>query len=116
MAMQAIDNQIEREIGRRSPSDREEHGVQKWEPFQTRIERTASFLLNSLGDQSVQIDSLLVFSQAFAKTLNLLVADLGEEGLGELRSRYMSESLASIARDIGSAQRLLKESSGPELN
>ena len=80
--MRAIDNQIAREL-QRSPAEREQHGVQKWEPFQERTERLVTFLLNQLGDETVGLDALLVLSQATSKALTLLTEDMGEDGLGK---------------------------------
>ncbi|NDC36853.1 MAG: hypothetical protein EBZ48_02240, partial [Proteobacteria bacterium] len=50
--LSAIDTQIAREM-QRTPAEREEHGVQKWEPYQKRVELIVSRVLNSLGDQEV---------------------------------------------------------------
>ncbi|MCB0359421.1 MAG: hypothetical protein KDD44_07285, partial [Bdellovibrionales bacterium] len=61
MAMQALDRQVARAM-QRDPAERDVHGVQKWEPLQERIERVSSFLLNSLGEQEIQLDSLLVLA------------------------------------------------------
>ncbi len=112
-AMRALDNQIARAM-QRSPSEREAHGVQKWEPIATRVENVCAFVLNSLGDEDVTLDSLLVLSQAMAKSLALVVDDLGLEGLGEIRSGYVSSALESIAEDASRTLRGL--TGGAEVN
>ena len=109
-AMSAVDKQVAREM-QRSPAELEVHGVQKWEPYQKRIEFISSFILNLLGDDKVQLDSLLVFSQAFAKTLALVIEDLGEEGLGKLRSDYALAATENIAKDCFKTTQVLKNTS-----
>ena len=112
-AMRALDNQIARAM-QRSPSEREVHGVQKWEPISTRVENVCAFVLNSLGDEDVTLDSLLVLSQAMAKSLALVVDDLGAEGLGAMRTGYVSSALERIADDASRTLRGL--SGGVEVN
>jgi hypothetical protein len=97
-AMKSLDSQIARAM-QRTPSEREVHGVQKWEPYETRVENLTAFLLNELGDNSVSLDSLLVLSQAFTKALRLACDDLGRGGLGAVRSSYCIDALQKIARD-----------------
>lgn len=96
-ALQAIDNQIAREM-QRSPADREVHGVLKWEPFETRIERVSAYLLSIFGED-IQLDSLMVLSQALVKTLALVVEDCGREGLGDIRARYIERAAEGLVRD-----------------
>ena len=105
--MAAIDNQVAREM-QRTPAEREEHGVQKWEPYQKRIEIIVTALLNALGDQEIQLDSVLVFSQALSKTLLLVIEDLGADGLGKLRAAYCREAAERIASDTDRALKMLK--------
>lgn len=97
-AMKAIDNQIARAM-QRSPAAREVHGVQKWEPFTSRVEGIAAFLLQELGDTNVGLDSLLVCAQAFAKALQLVCDDLGPDGLGDIRASYCLVAMRNITRD-----------------
>ena len=99
IALRALDNQILREVSKRSPADRDDQGVQKWEPIDTRVENVCSYVLNLLGEDVVKLDSLLVFAQAFPKILQMVVAELGEEGLGKVRSQYCIEALKRIAED-----------------
>ncbi|MBN8548079.1 MAG: hypothetical protein J0M12_02060 [Deltaproteobacteria bacterium] len=106
-AMSAIDKQVAREM-QRTPAELDVHGVQKWEPYQKRIEFITSFVLNMLGDEKVQLDSLLVFAQAFAKSLALVVEDLGEEGLGKLRTEYALAATENIAKDCFKTTQQLK--------
>jgi hypothetical protein len=98
LAMKAIDNQVARAL-QRTPSEREDLGVQKWEPYETRIEHVTAFILNELGDNSVSIDSLLVLSQSFTKALRLISEDLGIAGLGNVRSAYCVDAMQKIRRD-----------------
>ena len=97
-AMKAIDNQIARAM-QRTPAERESQGVQKWEAYSTRVEGIASFILQEVGDSEVGLDSVLVCAQAFTKALQLLVDDLGEEGLGKIRAAYCLDAMNKIERD-----------------
>ncbi|MFN8389054.1 MAG: hypothetical protein U0136_02040 [Bdellovibrionota bacterium] len=106
-AMQALDNQIARAM-ERTPAEREAHGVQKWEPITERIERVCVFLMNALGDDEVKLDSLVILSQAFAKALTLVTDDLGEEGLGKLRTAYCLNAFEQIAADAERGRAALK--------
>ncbi len=112
-AMKAIDNQIAREM-QRNPAQRDEYGVQKWEPFQRKIEQMTSFLLNCLGDTEVDLDSLLIMSQAMTKALAMAIEDLGIDGLGKIRTDYCVAAMESIERDALNA--LSRIGSGPELS
>ncbi len=104
--MQALDNQIARAT-ERSPSQREVHGVQKWQPIEERVERTCAFVLDLLGDDQVKLDSLLVLAQSYTKALSLLVEELGPEGLGELRARYSLSAGERISRDARRVEQVL---------
>lgn len=106
-ALQAIDNQIAREVGSRSPAEREEHGVQKWEPLVTRVERICGFILDKFGENELDLDGIVVLSQALTKTLQLLYEELGEEGLGKVRFNYCTTALEEIEK---SASRGLRTS------
>ena len=105
-AMQAIDNQIAREM-LRSPSELDEHGVQKWEPFMKRIESVSVLVLNALGEQEIQLDSILVLAQALSKSLQLVIEDLGQEGLGNVRTDYCLSALDKISKDMHRALQFL---------
>ena len=105
-ALKALDNQIAREMQRDAKS-RDLQGSQKWEPYQTRIERLCSFLLNSLGEQTIDLDGVIVLAQTFSKTLSLVSADLGEDGLGQVRSEYVRSTFEHLERDAESAKRSL---------
>ena len=106
-AMIAIDKQVRREM-QRTPAQRDELGVDKWEPYQKRIERISSFVLNALGSNDVQIDSLLVLSQAMTKAMALVAEDLGLEGLGEVRAEYSRTAFEKIAEDARRSLRILR--------
>ncbi len=97
-AMKSIDNQIARAM-QRSPAEREVHGVQKWEEYESRVEYIAAFLLQEVGDTNLGLDSLLVCAQAFTKALRLVCEDLGDEGLGKLRAAYCRDAMEKIERD-----------------
>lgn len=96
--MRAIDNQIARAL-QRTPSERDVHGVQKWEPYETRVEHLTAFILNQLGDETASLDSLFVLSQAFTKALRLASEDLGSEGLGSMRTAYCIDAMEKIQLD-----------------
>lgn len=114
-AMKAIDRQVEREM-QRTPAEREQHGVQKWEPYRTRIEKICELFLNSVGDEEFSLDSILVLAQASAKSLSLLVEDLEEAGLGNVRTRYCLEARRLISHDMDRIQEILKGSGEETLN
>ncbi len=105
-ALQAIDTQIAREM-QRNPEKLEAHGVQKWEPYQTRIEGIAAFLIDQVNDGEIQLDSLIVMSQAVVKGLEIILSDLGEEGLGEVRSNYCRAAMEFVAATAESAKQQL---------
>ena len=98
-AMRSLDVQIARAL-ERSPAEREEKGVQKWEPIAQRVETVCSFLLDRLGDDEVRLDSVVVLAQSFAKLLTLVADDLGSEGLGAMRTSYCLAAADSIERDL----------------
>ena len=107
LLMQALDSQIARDL-ERSPVEREVHGVQKWKPYDERVERLAGFVLEALGDNEVGLDSLLVCARAFAKSLQLAVEELGVEGLGELRTAYCFAALEDLSRTSETGLQALK--------
>jgi len=110
-AMQGIDKQILREVSTRSPAEKEEHGVQKWEPIEKRVEYLSGFVLNELGEGTVGIDSLLVMSQAFALALQMVAEDLGEEGLGEVRTTYLKTAFEQLERSAFRGRQALSSAS-----
>jgi len=112
-ALQALDRQVAREM-QRTPAEREAKGVRKWEPLERRVENVTSFVLNSIGEELVTLDSILIVAQSFAKSLYLIAEELGHEGLGEIRSQYCRGAVESIAQDMSRAETLLK--GGPEIN
>lgn len=105
-ALRAIDTQVAREM-QRTPAELEKLGVQKWEPFNKRIENIAAFLIDNISEQNVQLDSLLVLSQALVKVLKIFSEDLGEDGLGKMRSAYVRWALENLSRDAYEGQRAL---------
>ena len=107
-AMSAIDNQIAREM-QRYPEQVERQGVQKWEPHGKRVELISSFLMNCLGDQKINMDSLLVLAQASTKALSLVIADLGSDGLGKIRGDYCRVAMEAISSDARRAVQSLQE-------
>lgn len=106
-AMRAIDNQIAREM-QRSPSEVEKHGVTKWEPYRKRMEHIVSFILDSLGDNLVELDSLVVIAEAASKALLMYVEDLESSGLGKVRSSYCLEAMEKIQGDCERAIQILR--------
>jgi hypothetical protein len=109
-AMHAIDTQVARAM-QRSPSERDVMGVQKWEPYDTRVEHITAYILNELGDNSVGLDSVLVLAQAFTKALRLATEDLGSDGLGAVRTSYCVDAMEKVTRDAGRALAELRTSS-----
>ena len=55
-ALKALDQQVAREM-QRSPAQREAHGVQKWEPYNKRIESVASTIMDAFADNEITLDS-----------------------------------------------------------
>ncbi len=106
-AMRAIDNQVARAM-QRSPSERDAHGVQKWEPYETRVEHVAAFIINQLGEEAVSLDGVIVLAQAFTKALRILTHDLGSDGLGETRTAYCLDAVDKIERDAHRVKRDLE--------
>lgn len=109
-AMRAIDNQIAREM-QRDPKSLEGKGVLKWEPFDKRIEQITAFILDTIGERHIELDSLLVLAQATSKALTLLSSDLESMGLGKVRTAYCLEALRKMMIDIERAERGLKDPS-----
>ena len=106
-AMQAIEAQIARAM-QRTPAQRELHGVQKWQPYNERIERISAQILDAINDAEAGLDSVLVLAQSLVKALTLIVDDMGAEGLGDLRAEYCRAALDAIARDADRGAELLK--------
>jgi hypothetical protein len=104
-AMKAIDNQVARAM-QRTPAEKELQGVQKWEPYETRVEHIAAFILNELGAEAITLDAMIVLAQSFTKALRLVTHDLGGEGLGTVRASYCLDAMDKIERD---AQRVKRE-------
>ncbi len=104
-AMRAVDNQVARAM-QRTPAERDVHGVQKWEPYETRVEHIAAFILNELGSETITLDAMIVLAQSFTKALRLVTHDLGGEGLGSMRAAYCLDAMEKIERD---AQRVMQE-------
>ena len=99
-AMKAIDNQIARKM-QRSPAEREEAGVQKWSPYAEKVEQTTALVLDAFGSQDIELDSVLVTSQAMVKALYLIIEEV--EDLGKLRTEYCQDALEKIDRDVRQA-------------
>jgi len=113
--MKALDNQIAREM-QRTPVEREQHGVQKWEPYNTRIEKITTALLNNLGAAEISLDSVLVLLQSLSKAFSIVIDDLGEEGLGNLRSMYCLKTCEAVSYDIERALKIIRGTGSEQLN
>ena len=107
-ALRALDKQVAREM-QRTPAEEELLGVQKWNPYQKRIENIVSYLLELFADRTITLDSLLILSQALSKTLKVLIQDLGREHLGEIRSSYCAVALQTIEKDCTAALDILRD-------
>lgn len=110
-ALSAIDSQIARALNK-TQEERDTYGLEKWEIYQSKLEQLTGFLLDCFGDQQVQLDSLLVLSQATAKALSMITEDLGEAGLGNTRSRYCLRAAESLERDALQIVRRIKGDPG----
>ncbi|MCB0322643.1 MAG: hypothetical protein KDD69_03685 [Bdellovibrionales bacterium] len=113
-ALRALDNQIARQM-ERSPTERAERGVQKWEPYQSKIEEVCALLMNGIGDEELRLDGVLVAAQALTKSLYLISEELGEVGLGKLRSAYCRDAFEAIIRDAERGLRIFGDE-GAALN
>ena len=113
--MKALDNQVAREM-QRAPAEREQHGVQKWEPYAARVEKVAGCILDALGGEEISLDSLIILSQATAKARSIAADDLGEDGLGVVRSQYILTAAENIAYDTSRISSLLRGSAEGTLN
>ncbi len=107
-ALEAIDNQIRRTVDSRTPSDRAVAGVQKWKPYEDRIERLTTLLLDNFGT-NVGLDSILVLSQVMIKSLTIVTEDLGEDGLGKLKSTYVRDTINNLEIELERLKRIFKE-------
>lgn len=107
-ALTSLDNQVAREM-QRTPTERQEQGVRKWEPYRKRVENVTGLLVEYFGDGEVQLDSLLISSQAYVKALRIIMEELEERGLGEVRSEYCKSTLESIAEDLRKADRSCRD-------
>jgi hypothetical protein len=105
-ALKAVDNQIARAM-ERTPAEREVHGVQKWKPIDDRVERICELLLSEYG-QSYQLESLLVFSRAFVKSLSMICDELGSDAFGEIRGGYVKECFRVIEGDVERGRAVFK--------
>jgi len=103
-SLRAVDSQIAREM-QRTPAEREVHGVTKWSPMSKRVELLSAFFLDHIGDPALSDDAfsfeaLLVMAQSTVKALSLIVQDLGEVNLGDLRSTYARDALNTMQFDV----------------
>ncbi len=103
----ALDTQIARDQ-QKSPKEVSEEGIQKWSAYESKVEQVTELLLEYLGEQSIELDGLLVMAQATAKSLSMLVSDLGREGLGKVRSGYCIDAAEKISRDCTQALGVLQ--------
>lgn len=106
--LKSLDNQILRAM-QKDPAARAAGGLQKWQPYQDRIELLCSFLLNSLGEKDIDLDGLIILTQAMSKALTFATEDLGSDGLGKVRSAYIRETFEKLARDAKEVSDLLND-------
>ncbi|HMO17592.1 MAG TPA: hypothetical protein PKA63_05210 [Oligoflexia bacterium] len=109
LALQALDNQVKRAL-ERTPAEREESGVQKWKPHEERIEKVCGFVLDNFGEE-IELDSVLIMSQAFVKVLSIICDELGAHGLGDIRSSYVKETLSRLSIEIERSKNIFREDS-----
>lgn len=114
--VQLLDTQVAREM-QRTPIEREQRGVQKWEPYRSRGEKVSSLLLEGITEGELQLDGLLILSEAIPRCLRILAEELGEDGLGKIRSSYVKEVFVNLEREIHLGQRALGVRDGePQIN
>lgn len=97
-ALKSIDNQIARAM-ERTPAEREVHGVQKWKPYEERVEKLCELLLSEYGDE-YQLDGLIVLVKTFVKSFSILCEELGSDAFGEIRTAYIKETLEKLESDV----------------
>mgnify|MGYP003611139717 CR=1 FL=1 len=107
LAMQAIENQVARDISSRTPSESEVHGVSKTGPYLERIERISGFVLDAFADGLVGVDSIVVMSHSLCTALKLVVEELGSEGLGDVRSKDCLSTIRAISISLESVKEVL---------
>ena len=108
-AMHCLDKQVARDLNTRTPQEKMEHGEQKWSAHEQRVESTVVLILDALGDKQVELDSLIILSQAFVKAMSIVSSDLGEEGLGSIRAGYCREAFRTISRDCSQGEGQLSQ-------
>ena len=108
-ALRSIDNQVARNM-LRTPAEREVSGVQKWEPYDQKIELITSLVLENLANRAIELDGVLVLAQAMCKALQMYCDELGQEGLGKMRSEYCSVAFEAIQRNASSGLSISKVS------
>ncbi len=106
-SLQAVDDQIALEH-KRQPSEPELRGVDEGEIYRKRVEFIASFLIGAAEADQVGLNSLVVFTQAFAKALAMTVDDRASEGLKDISTSYALLAAKSVEKDAGKLMRLLR--------
>lgn len=109
-ALELIDSQIARAM-ERTPEQRDVGGVQKWKPLEERVERISTLLLDYYGDR-IQLDSVVVMSQVLVKVLGIVCQEMGQEGLGEVRSIYVQDALKKLEIEIQRSLGVFKQEQG----
>ena len=114
-AMHALDNQVLRMM-QRTPSETESQGVQKWEPFNQKSQQISDFVLNAFACRQVELDSVMVFARAFTDSLSRIIEELGEDGLGKIRSTYCCATIDEMTSSVKAARLALHGISEDEVN
>lgn len=94
-----LDSQVAREL-QRTPLERERFGVQKREPYRKRIEAITALIIERFGERSIGLDGVLILSQALGSALRILGEELGESGLGAVRTQNILEATENSKRDL----------------
>lgn len=110
-ALQALDNQVAREM-QRNPQQASEKGTRKWEPIEKRVELVAGYVLDQIEAKNVELDSVLILAQGMSKALQILVTDLGKEGLGKVRSEYCLAAADSLGHDAEQMRNAIQDTYG----
>ncbi len=103
--LRSLANQIAREL-QRSPEERRGKGYGKSEPYAKRVEQLTALLIEETAENENGLDGLLVLSQASIKALHIFCDELGEDGLGKVRSAASRDAVDAVLRDA----ELLKDS------
>jgi hypothetical protein len=111
-AMTALDKQITREISSRDPQRTQTRGASARPAQEERAEQVTTFVIDLFASHTVRLDSILVLSEALTHSLQLISEELGQEGLGEVRSAYVT----TVAKRLEQFSRRMQQNTAEGMN